>query len=162
MVVSGSKRGSATYGGSFKGELIASFPACVSSLLCETAFVGRHDARLAACCSLTDFFDTADVERGAATIVFTGRLGRADSSFHFASLLERHKSTSCPIASLSLCNSGSSSSAVPKSAGIVEGVETSLEAAIMLDQQLTTAFQTGLRHSLDDSDHDAMSDLSEK
>ena len=31
----------------------------------------------------------------------------------------------------------------------------------MLDQQLTTAFQTGLRHSLDDSDHDAMSDLSE-
>ena len=50
---------------------------------------------------------------------------------------------------------------MPVPAGIVEGVETSLEAAIMTDQQLTTAFQTGLRHSLDDSDHDAMSDLSE-
>ena len=61
-----------------------------------------------------------------------------------------------------LGDSASSSSAVPKPAGIVEGVETSLEAAIMLDQQLTTAFQAGLRHSLDDSDHDAMSDLSEK
>ena len=29
----------------------------------------------------------------------------------------------------------------------------------MLDQQLMKAFQTGLRHSLDDPDHDAMSDL---
>ena len=29
----------------------------------------------------------------------------------------------------------------------------------MLDQQLMTAFQTCLRHSLDDPDHDAMSDL---
>ena len=66
---------------------------------------------------------------------------------------------SCLIASPSLglrrCQS-------QMTAGIVEGVETSLEAAIMLDQQLTTAFWTGLRHSMDDSDHDAMSDLSEK
>ena len=68
---------------------------------------------------------------------------------------------SCLIASTGLGNSGSSSS-VPKPAGIVEGVETSLKAAIMLDQQVTTAFQRALRHSLDDSDHDAMSDLSEK
>ena len=30
---------------------------------------------------------------------------------------------------------------------------------MMLHRQLTTAFQTRLRHSLDDSDHDAMSDL---
>ena len=69
---------------------------------------------------------------------------------------------SCLIASPSLGNSVSSSSVVPKPAVIVEGVETSLKAAIMLDQQLTTAFQTGLRHSLDDSDHDAMPDLSGK
>ena len=32
----------------------------------------------------------------------------------------------------------------------------------MLDQQLTKTFQTGLRRSLDDLDHDAMSDLSKK
>ena len=43
------------------------------------------------------------------------------------------------------------SSGLSVSAGIVE--ET------MLDQQLTKAVQTGLRHSLDDPDHDAMSDL---
>ena len=30
---------------------------------------------------------------------------------------------------------------------------------MMLDQQFTTAFQMGLRHSLDDSHHDAMFDL---
>ena len=71
VVVAGSERGSATYGASFKGELIVSFSASVPRLLCETAFVGRHDARIAACCSLADLFDTADVERGAATIVFT-------------------------------------------------------------------------------------------
>ena len=69
---------------------------------------------------------------------------------------------SCLVASPNLGNSGPSSSVVPTPAGIVEGVETSLKAAIMLDQQPTTAFQTGLRHSLNDSDHDAMSDLSEK
>ena len=63
---------------------------------------------------------------------------------------------SCLIASPSLRNSVSSSSVV------LEGVETSLEAAMMLYEQLTTSFQTGLRHSLDDSDHDAMSDQSEK
>ena len=40
---------------------------------------------------------------------------------------------------------------VPKSAGIVE--------EIMLDLQLTKAFQTGLHHSLDDPYRDAMSDL---
>ena len=62
------------------------------------------------------------------------------------------------IASPSLGNSVSSLSSVPKPDGIVE---TSLKDEIMLDQQLTTAFQTGLRHSLDDSDHDAMSDLPE-
>ena len=32
---------------------------------------------------------------------------------------------------------------------------------MILDQQLNAAFQTGHRHSLDDSDHDAMFDLSE-
>ena len=32
---------------------------------------------------------------------------------------------------------------------------------MMLDQQLNAAVQTGLRHSLDDSDHDATFDLSE-
>ena len=69
---------------------------------------------------------------------------------------------SCLAASPSLCNTVSSSSVVPKPAGIVEGVETSLEAALMLDHQLTTACQTGLRQSLDDSDHNAMSNLSEK
>ena len=63
------------------------------------------------------------------------------------------------IASPSLGNSVSSVSSVPKPDGIVE---TSLKDEIRLDQQLTTAFQTGLRHSLDDSDHDAMSVLSEK
>ena len=68
---------------------------------------------------------------------------------------------SCLIASPSLGTSASSSVA-PTLAGNVDGVETSLGAAMMLDQQLTTAFQTGLRHSLDDSDHDAMSDLSGK
>ena len=46
---------------------------------------------------------------------------------------------------------------VPKSAGIVEGEETSFKDEVMLDQQLMTAFQAGLRHSLDDPDHDAMS-----
>ena len=30
-----------------------------------------------------------------------------------------------------------------------------------LDQQLSAAFLAGLRHSLDDADHDAMFDLSE-
>ena len=49
-----------------------------------------------------------------------------------------------------------------KPAGIVGGMETSLKAATMLDQQLTTACQTGLRHPLHDSDHDSMSDLSGK
>ena len=91
MVVAGSKRGSATYGATFKGELTVSFSARVPRLLFETAFVGRHDARIAACCSLADLFDTADVERGAATIVCTGRLWSADSSFHFASFFGRHK-----------------------------------------------------------------------
>ena len=63
------------------------------------------------------------------------------------------------IASTSLGNSVSFLSSVAKPSGIVE---TSLKDEIMLDQQLTTAFQTGLRHSLDDSDHDAVSALSEK
>ena len=44
---------------------------------------------------------------------------------------------------------------------LFQGVGTSLRAAMMLDQQLNAAFQTGLRHSLDDSDHDATFDLSE-
>ena len=46
---------------------------------------------------------------------------------------------------------------VPKSAGIVEGAGTSFKEEIMFDQQLVRAFHTGLRHSLDDSDHDAVS-----
>ena len=46
----------------------------------------------------------------------------------------------------------------PKSAGIVEGAGTSGEEEIMLDQQLTKAFETGLRHSLDDPDRDTISD----
>ena len=54
---------------------------------------------------------------------------------------------------------GSSVEAMP--AGNVEVVGTSLRAAMMLDQQLNAAVQTGLRHSLDDSDHDAMFDLLE-
>ena len=57
-------------------------------------------------------------------------------------------------------SSGPSVLPVPKSAGIVEGAETSFKDEMMLSQQLTKAFQTGLRHSLDDPDHDAMSDLS--
>ena len=40
-------------------------------------------------------------------------------------------------------------------------VGTSLRAAMMLDQQLNATVQSGLRHSLDDSDHDVMFDLSE-
>ena len=60
-----------------------------------------------------------------------------------------------------LGTSASCSSAESKPAGNVEVVGTSLRAAMMLDQQLNAAFQTGLRHSLDDSDHDATLDLSE-
>ena len=59
----------------------------------------------------------------------------------------------------SLGTSVSSSSVAPKPPGILDGVGTTLRTAMMLDQQLTTAFQTRPRHSLDDSDHDAMSDL---
>ena len=58
-------------------ELVVSCSACVHRLLCESAFVGRHDARIATCCSLADLFDTVDVEKGAATFVFTGRLENA-------------------------------------------------------------------------------------
>ena len=53
----------------------------------------------------------------------------------------------------------SSSSVAPKPARILDGVGTTLRAAMMFDQQLTTACQTRLRHSLDDSDRDDMSDL---
>ena len=53
------------------------------------------------------------------------------------------------------------SSVEAKPAGNVEVVGTSLRAAMMLDQQLNAAVQTGLRRSLDDSDHDATFDLSE-
>ena len=53
------------------------------------------------------------------------------------------------------------SSVEAKPAGNVEVVRTSLRAAMMLDQQLNAAVQTGLRHSLDDSDHDTTFDLSE-
>ena len=53
------------------------------------------------------------------------------------------------------------SSVEAKPAGNVEVVGTSLRAAMMFDQQLNAAVQTGLRHSLDDSDHDATFDLSE-
>ena len=51
---------------------------------------------------------------------------------------------------------------VPKSAGIVERAGTSFEEETTLDQQLMKAFQTGLRHSLDDPDHDAMSRFAKK
>ena len=64
-----------------------------------------------------------------------------------------------PPSCLGTSASCSSGEAMP--AGNVEGVGTSLRAAMMLDQHLNAAFQTGLRHSLDDSDHDAMFDLSE-
>ena len=60
-----------------------------------------------------------------------------------------------------LGTSAAGSSAAPQTAGNVEVVVTSLRAEMILDQQLSAAFQTGLRHSLDDSDHDAMFDLSE-
>ena len=53
------------------------------------------------------------------------------------------------------------SSAEPKPAGNVEDVGTSLRAEMRLDQRLNAAFRTCPRHSLDDSDHDAMFDLSE-
>ena len=56
-------------------------------------------------------------------------------------------------------SSGSAVLPVTKSARIVEGAGPSFQEEIMLDQQLTKAFPTGLRHSLDDPDHDAMSDL---
>ena len=58
--------------------------------------------------------------------------------------------------------SGPSVLPVPKSAGIVEGAGTSFKEETMFHQQLTKEFQTGLRHSLDDPDHDAMSDLKKK
>ena len=77
MVVVGSEWGSATDGDSCKGELVVSFDARVTRFLCESAFVGRHDARIATGCSLADLFDTADVEMGAATFVLTGRLENA-------------------------------------------------------------------------------------
>ena len=58
------------------------------------------------------------------------------------------------MASLSIGNSISSVLSVPKSAGIVD--------EWMLDQQLETAFQAGLRKSLDDTDHDAMPDVQKR
>ena len=60
-----------------------------------------------------------------------------------------------------LGTSATGASAEPKTAGNVEVVGTSLRAEMILDQQLSVAFQTGRRHSLDESDHDAMFDLSE-
>ena len=41
--------GSATDGDSCKEELVVSFDPCVTRLLCESAFVGRHDARIVTC-----------------------------------------------------------------------------------------------------------------
>ena len=60
-----------------------------------------------------------------------------------------------------LGTSAPGASAEPKTAGNVEVVGTSLRAEMILDQQLSVAFQTGRRHSLDESGHDAMFDLSE-
>ena len=60
-----------------------------------------------------------------------------------------------------LGTSAPGASAGPKTAGNVEVVGTSLRAEMILDQQLSVAFQTGLGHSLDDSDHDVTFDLSE-
>ena len=122
------------------------FPSArVPRFLCETAFVGSHDARIAACCSLADLFDTADVERGAPpSSLLEGPGAQTRPSILRASSGGTRMLTtlgvpppSCLIASPSLSSSVSSSSV--------------LKAAIMLDQQLTTAFQTGLRQSLDDS-----------
>ena len=66
VVGAGSERGSATYGGGFKGEHRVSFSARVFCFFCETVFVGRHDTRRAVCGSLADLFD---VERNPATIL---------------------------------------------------------------------------------------------
>ena len=60
-----------------------------------------------------------------------------------------------------LGTSASGSSVEAKPAGNVKVVGTSLRLAMMLDQQLNAAVRTGLRHSLDDSDHDATVELSE-
>ena len=60
-----------------------------------------------------------------------------------------------------LGTSAPGASAEPKTAGNVEVVGTSPRPEMILDQQLREAFPTGLRHSLGDSDHDAMFDLSE-
>ena len=59
--------------------------------------------------------------------------------------------------------SGPSVLPVPKSAGILECAGTSFfKDEIMLDQELTKAFQTGLRHSLDDPEQDASQVREEK
>ena len=60
-----------------------------------------------------------------------------------------------------LVGNASGSSTAQKPAGNVEGGGTSLRAEMILDQQLNAAFQMGHRHSLDDSDNDAMFDLPE-
>ena len=146
-------------------------------------FVGRHDARRAVCGSLGDLFD---VERNPVTILshhfaelgeqcvlssanicfFWNRrsLGSAASVLFrdaewFLVLVSQHLVNLVSRQSTSLGGSVSSVLSVPKSAGIVDGVETSFKDEMMLDQQLMTAFHAGLRHSLNDPDHDAMSDL---
>ena len=97
------------------------------------------------------FFESPSLGNSAAT-VFSGMPSGSSSG-------QQTSGESGIEASTSLGSSASPVLSVPKSAGIVEGVEISSKDEMMLDQQLMTAFQAGLRHSLDDPDHDAMSDL---
>ena len=113
-------------------ERVVSFSTCDTCLFGEAELVGRRDAR--------------------AGILAALRISSMGDGLMTARGIPP---PSC------LCTSASCSSVEAKPAGNVEGVGTSLRAAMMLDQQLNAAFQTGLRHSLDESDHDAMFDLSE-
>ena len=86
----------------------------------------------------------------------TGMVGNSGLSgkrtlFFVESTIFDNRAASGVTGMLSGCASGPPGLPVPKSAGMVE--------EIMLDQHLTKAFRAGLRHSLDDPDDDAMSDL---
>ena len=126
--------------------------------------------------SLADFFD---VERNPATILSRGTVDPLGSE-HL--VFFDNSAASGLLGMTSGASSGSTSGSSRKRAPVfVESTNFDNSAAsgltgmlsgsvsgpsvlsfgeeIMLDQQLTKAFQTGLRHSLDDPDHDAMSDL---
>ena len=106
--------------------------------------------------SLADFFD---VERNPATILsrclaelweqclFWPECGEQWIFWEASIWYFRHQRGVWVTWRLSGSASGSAVLPVTKSAGIVEGAGT------------TKALQTGPRHSLDDPDHDAMSDL---